>query len=109
MMDDENHRTTVLLHSTDDAMVWAEVWVATARQMVDREGDWNVLLDEGWMVGWFANAMQVAIDYHDSRRASLNRIADAAIHWRKAPIETSKEADQMLIDLVDQHLNNERG
>jgi hypothetical protein len=45
------------LLSTTDAMVWAKEWVRTAREIQARGGD---VFDEGWMVGWFANAMETA-------------------------------------------------
>lgn len=45
------------LLSTTDAMVWAERWCEIARDIAVREGDAAALIDAGWMVGWFANAM----------------------------------------------------
>lgn len=45
------------LHATDDAMVWAIEWCKVAERLSD-EG--QPIIDEGWMVGWFANAIEVA-------------------------------------------------
>ena len=67
--DEANRNLTKRLYATDDAMVWAEEWVATAAQIVAREGDWMALLDAGWMVSWFANAMQIAVDHHERRKS----------------------------------------
>jgi hypothetical protein len=51
------------LRSTTDVQVWAKDWVATAALMVARSnGDPLVLLDEGWMIGWFANYAQACND-----------------------------------------------
>lgn len=60
------------LYSTDDAMVWAEEWCKIARQ-IEAADDGRKVIDEGWMVTWFANAMQTAID-HYKRRAE--QVAD---------------------------------
>lgn len=45
------------LLSTTDAMVWAREWVRIATRL---QAEGQSLLDEGWMVGWFANAMETA-------------------------------------------------
>lgn len=42
------------LHAIDDAVVWAAEF---ARQVRSQYG---VGLDEGWLIGWFANAMETA-------------------------------------------------
>ena len=66
--DSEMDQTTLRLHGTDDAMVWAKEWVATAAVMLARtNGNTLTLLDEGWMVGWFANAMGVAESFSRKR------------------------------------------
>lgn len=46
----------VKLHGTTDAMVWAQEFVKTLREHPDTADP----RDEGFMVGWFANAMQTA-------------------------------------------------
>jgi hypothetical protein len=43
---------------TTDAMVWAEEWCKIATKIAIREQTWVALVDEGWMVGWFANAIE---------------------------------------------------
>lgn len=57
--DAEMDRATLRLHGTDDAMRWAEEWCRIARE-IDAADDGRMVIDEGWMVGWFANAMGVA-------------------------------------------------
>jgi hypothetical protein len=47
---------------TTDAMVWAQEWCKVARQIATREQSWAALDDEGWMVGWFANAIMRGYD-----------------------------------------------
>lgn len=53
----DNIERTKLLHATDSAAVWAEEWCKVAREITVRDG-WTALLDEGWMIGWFANAIE---------------------------------------------------
>lgn len=45
------------LHSTTDAYVWAEEWCKVARRL---QAEGEDLVDEGWMIGWFANAIETA-------------------------------------------------
>lgn len=54
------------LYATDDAMVWAKEWCEVARE-IEAANDGRQLIDEEWMVGWFANAMVTAVD-HQKRR-----------------------------------------
>lgn len=61
-MDDMTQR----LYATTDAMVWAEEWCKVARRIAAEGGE---IIDEGWMVGWFANAFGTA-DMH-SKAARL--------------------------------------
>lgn len=42
------------LLSTTDVTVWAKHFAATAKTLYD------VDMDEGWLIGWFANAMEMA-------------------------------------------------
>lgn len=44
-----------------DAMRWAEEWCRIARE-IEADDDGRTVIDEGWMVGWFANAMMAAVD-----------------------------------------------
>lgn len=46
------------LHSTTDAKVWAQEWCAAAREIEANES--GQVIDEGWMIGWFANAIETA-------------------------------------------------
>lgn len=43
-------------HDSGDARDWAQFWLAT---LADHPG---IATDEGTMIGWFANAMQAALD-----------------------------------------------
>jgi|SRR5947209_3416258 hypothetical protein len=56
----DNADLTLRLHSTTDARVWAEEWVKVAWRILDRgAGNAELLLEEDWMIGWFANAIEV--------------------------------------------------
>ena len=57
------------LHSTFDARVWAEEFVRISRQegwrSVDTPGaPEDKLIDEGLMIGWFANALMAGYERH---------------------------------------------
>ena len=46
------------IHNNPDAMAWAKFFVETTKDM-----DRSVFEDEGYMVGWFANAMMAMHDH----------------------------------------------
>ena len=72
-MDKETSRQQHTLMGTDDAMVWAEEFcrIFDGKEVSTHEfADGTVVVDPGLMVGWFANAMQVAIDLHAGREAA---------------------------------------
>ena len=46
------------IHHNPDAMVWAKFFVETTKDM-----DRDAFRDEGYMVGWFANAMMAMHDH----------------------------------------------
>lgn len=48
---------TARLYSTTDAQVWAEEWCNVAKEL---EAKGAPLIDEGWMIGWFANAIETS-------------------------------------------------
>lgn len=49
------------LHDTDDAMEWAEQFCDAFHHRAEgRRTHADELIEEGWMVGWFANAIEVA-------------------------------------------------
>lgn len=50
------HDQRARLYTSADAQVWAQEWCANARTIVADGGE---AIDEGWMIGWFANAMWV--------------------------------------------------
>ena len=64
----DNQRLTHLLLNTPDAMTWAEQFCLQfdGRTVCVIESEQNV--DPGLMVGWFANAMQTAINFYERRR-----------------------------------------
>jgi hypothetical protein len=64
-----NAETTQKLHATTDARVWAQEWCRIAREIVAAD-DERELIDEGWMIGWFANAIMVGWDEHARRYPS---------------------------------------
>jgi hypothetical protein len=71
------------LHATTDVTVWAREWVSTAALMVAQSnGDPLVLLDEGWMIGWFANYAQAVNDqmHIERNRAAAQAAIDGADH-----------------------------
>lgn len=47
------------LYASTDAQVWAAEWCNIAREISGAD-DGRQVIDEGWMVGWFANAMETA-------------------------------------------------
>ena len=60
--------TTARLYATTNASVWAAEWCRIAREIEAADDDRQVI-DDGWMIGWFANAMCVAIDHERKRIA----------------------------------------
>lgn len=60
------------LMGTDDAMVWAEEFCRIFNGKIVMADEFNHTepgpVDPGTMVGWFANAMQVAVNLYEVRR-----------------------------------------
>ena len=60
------------LMGTDDAMVWAEEFCRIFNGKIVMADEFNPgqnsPVDPGTMVGWFANAMQVAVNLYEVRR-----------------------------------------
>lgn len=52
----------VKLHETMDALVWAREWCRIARE-IEAVKDGRVVIDEGWMLSWFANTIMVGWDH----------------------------------------------
>lgn len=46
------------LHATTDAQVWAKEFIGVASAKVAAGESVLDLLDEGWLIGWFANAIE---------------------------------------------------
>ena len=51
----------LLTYMGTDPMRWAEEWCRVARE-IEAADDGRTVIDEGWMVSWFANAIQAAFD-----------------------------------------------
>ena len=65
-------RPEFTLLGTDDAMIWAEEFCRIFKGAIVGTPEGNVsnaqvYLDEGTMVGWFANAMQTAVNLYERR------------------------------------------
>jgi hypothetical protein len=57
------------LRQTTDVTEWAKAWVSTAALILARSNnDSLALLDEGWMIGWFANYAQTVNDQLHQQR-----------------------------------------
>lgn len=52
----ERIKNQVSVPVTTDAMVWAHEWCRIAREIEQSDDDRQVI-DEGWMVSWFASAI----------------------------------------------------
>ena len=48
---------TIELLATTDARVWAAEWCRIARE-IEAAHDDRAVIDEGWMICWFANAIE---------------------------------------------------
>lgn len=72
---DEPDLLAAMLHGTVNAGIWAREWCRVAREILGRQGmgpealavlpapvsfAFDALIDEGWMLGWFANAIETA-------------------------------------------------
>jgi len=76
-----------------DASLWAEAWCLTAREIL--EDGISDLVDEGWMIGWFANAIMAGFDEGYTRqKRDLARLKYALNHgWNRAQYEYACEKD----------------
>lgn len=52
---------TKYLIGNTDAVVWAEEWCEVAREIAE-DKDEREVIDEGWMIGWFAHAIIAGFD-----------------------------------------------
>lgn len=53
--------SVVSVTQTTDAQVWAREWCRIARE-IEAADDGREVIDEGWMIGWFANAIEAGRD-----------------------------------------------
>lgn len=77
--DDPDLATRRLL-STDDAAEWAREWVRVARE-IEFGDDERGVIDEGWMIGWFANAIETGRS-HAKPLLPTTSISDAELAVR---------------------------
>lgn len=63
-MTDAADPLTTKLHATADAMVWAEEFCRLFEVTRRSDGD---TADIGLMIGWFANAMEIAIEHRPTK------------------------------------------
>lgn len=63
---------------TDDAAVWAREWCRIARDII-AANDGRDVTDEGWMIGWFANAIETGRRFHPAQVAADKAAVAAAI------------------------------
>ena len=61
------------LLNTTDAAEWAAEWCRIARE-IEQADDGRQVIDEGWMIAWFACAIETGRDHHPDQIES-NRIA----------------------------------
>jgi hypothetical protein len=91
--------TKELIGNTD-AMAWAEAWCEIAEGIVqERVGvlsqDATELIDKGWMIGWFANAIMAGFDEgYDRQRRDIARMKYALnAGWNRAQYEYACEKE----------------
>lgn len=63
------------LSATTDAQMWAKEWCRIANE-IEAADDGRQVIDEGWMIGWFANAIEVGRDA--GRKASTADVLEMA-------------------------------
>jgi hypothetical protein len=59
------------IHSNPDASVWAKEFIKTWAKVYPNQP----APDEGWMLGWFANAMCAQMDF-DARKSATKAIPE---------------------------------
>lgn len=63
--------TEANLHGTTDASVWAREWCRIARE-IEIAKDGRMVIDEDWMISWFANAIMAG---HAAARVEFHALA----------------------------------
>jgi hypothetical protein len=81
-MNDDNHALERTLLGTDDAMIWAQEFcrIFDGKMIAAEEADDTArvpAVDPGTMVGWFANAMQTAVNVYERRALSAKEVEEA--------------------------------
>lgn len=105
-MDEEETDGERLARLGTDAQLWAKEWVALAASLLARSNSNPLtLLDEGWMISWFANAIMAGFD--EGRRSLFARdelhclvMMTAALRESSLRLEfPDVDADMLLIKL----------
>lgn len=110
--DEENRRLTRGLLGTDDAMVWAEEFCRIFKgcTITDVPQDVHGIVDQGTMVGWFANAMGVGESFFRSRRiVTAHRNDDDTIEIVGDLPNEIVISRELLELMIDQHNRSIRG
>ncbi len=83
---------TKKLIGNTDASVWADEWCETALRLT-AEG--QTIIDWGWMIGWFANAIMAGFDEgYEREKRDMTRLKYALDHgWNRAQYEFACEKD----------------
>lgn len=101
---DRYQADTKRLYATDDAKVWAEEWCKTATS-IEAEGAGGSVIDEGWMIGWFANAMETAKSLAMRRmEIAVHRNDDGTLSFVTEPLPSEVLISaQLLEEMVFRH------
>jgi hypothetical protein len=124
----DSYESTERLLNTTDAQVWAQEFCRFGQQRfatlferdTEMSDDINDLFDEGWMIGWFANAMQTALRIHECYVETMYRCAGCgeALQTQVAhqcpnnqdhSIRTLEGILTVAFRLLDDVMNNEGG
>ena len=79
-----------------DAMAWAKSFCQTLKDNPD------IKIDEGFMVGWFANPMMCM---YDKERSKADKLFEALQHyiedrqWERIPVEKDFELKSILVEI----------
>lgn len=74
-----------------DAQIWAEEFVKTCRN----NGIEKIALDEGAMIGWFANAIMAGVDSREDVAEQLSRTREKYVEQMKLIDELRSEKEEL--------------
>lgn len=75
---------TKKLIGNTDATVWADAWCEIATEIAESDDD-RQLIDWGWMIGWFANAIMAGFD--EGHKRALKEVSDVTPYLLGDPTE----------------------